>query len=112
MSEPTNPCREIIPGDRFNVKVGGREYPAWIDPQGAMRFVQNDILSNLFDLKKLDLNLVGELFQHGKLGSLRSYGEFYMLLEYSVGGWCDLSSFENIRVVTPDWCREGEDWPE
>lgn len=94
--------------NEFMVKVGGIDYPAYTDINGVTRFKGNSIIEFLFKSGKLDLNQLAVDYSNGKF-SKRDYAELNMMLGYSVSGFCDLSAFADMEVVTPGWRRVPSD---
>lgn len=102
------------PGDIIKVKVGGIEYETYIDERGTQRFRKNSLLDFLFNSRenkkqnsKVDLNELAILF-HSKNPpfSQRDYAEFNMMLGYSVAGFAELSSFEDMEIENPVWEKD------
>ena len=84
------------------MKVGEKTYPTFIDEDGVQRFFQNSVICHLFEAGKLDLNQLAVDY-HQKKFSQVDYAELNMMLGYSVSGWCDLSSFQDMKVINPLW---------
>lgn len=89
------------------VKVGGKEYPTYIDTEGVQRFFENSVISHLFETGRLDLNAIAVDFNQGKFTKL-DYAEFNMMLGYSVSGWCELHNFQDMAVYNPLWETKGK----
>lgn len=102
--------KEYKSGDIIKVKVGGVEYETYIDPNGVQRFRANSLLNFLFENRKnknqnskIDLNEIAILFHTKQPFSQRDYAEFNMMLGYSVCGFAELSSFEDMEIENPLW---------
>jgi prolyl-tRNA editing enzyme YbaK/EbsC (Cys-tRNA(Pro) deacylase) len=87
------------------VRVGEKFYPTFIDEDGVQRFEQNSVLCHLFQTGKLDLNQLAVDY-HEKKFSKVDYAELNMMLGYSVSGFCDLSSFQDMRITNPLWRKK------
>jgi len=93
------------------VTVGGVEYPTIIT-NGVQRFIENRDFPLLkrtpltYDratgMNVLDLNGLAVRYHCGEF-SQREYAEANMALGYSVSGFCDLSSFQDMDVINPVW---------
>lgn len=90
------------PGGVITVKVGGVEYETVISSSGVQRFRKNEVIDFLFNSGKLDLNQLVYDY-HAKRFSQRDYAELYMMLGYSVCGFCDVSSFGDMEIENPLW---------
>lgn len=97
------------------VYVGGRPYPAREDDKGRLRFVRNPDhhlvrrMTPIFNgTGTEDPNTMGLAYARGEF-SLRDYAEMNMGMGYSIDGFEDLSSFEDIEVQCdiPHLCRAG-----
>jgi tRNA/tmRNA/rRNA uracil-C5-methylase (TrmA/RlmC/RlmD family) len=86
----------------MTVKVGEIEYSTVIDEHGTQRFVKNKLLCHLVDSGQVDLNRLSIDYQHEKF-SQREYAEFNMMLGYSVSGFSELSSFDDLEIENPLW---------
>lgn len=98
------------------VSVGGRAFDAEYDLGGVLRFRRNTIIRMLVDsgqhdtpspVGRVDLNELALEFCYGHI-ELLEYTQFYAGLGYSLDGFCDLSAFNSLEVVTPGWIREGK----
>lgn len=95
-------------GDTFKVSVGGIEYDTIIDDHGTQRFVETP---DHFLVKKLekygdgtyDLNDMARKYHEGEWFNQRDYAEMNIGIGYSVCGFMDLSSFNDMRVINPLW---------
>ena len=86
------------------MRVGGVTYPTVITDDGVQRFVEDPLLARCFECGALDLNKLGIAYQLGTSGlTQREYAELNMKLGYSVGGFCDLSSFQDLEIENPLW---------
>lgn len=87
-----------------SVTVGGVAYPTIIDDHGVQRFVADPLLQECCDCGALNLNKLAIAYQMGtcKL-TQRQYAELNMKLGYSVAGFADLSSFEDMEIENPLW---------
>ncbi len=94
--------KDLKPGDVVTVSVGGVDYETVIDKDGVQRFRRNMVLDFLFKDKRLDLNQLAVDYHHKKFDQ-RSYAEFNMALGYSVCGFADLSSFQDMEIDNPLW---------
>ena len=101
-------------GDAITVKVGGVEYPVFVDPKGKLRFKPNEVVSHILDRLNgtpegarlgLDMNGLRTAYNAKKF-SKREYAEYHMLIGYSLDGFCELSPFEDMEVETPEWTRK------
>lgn len=94
------------------VLVGGVRYPVRTTDDGVVRFLSGP-QDHLFRAGALDLNKAVLAWRTGKLPmSLRAWGEWYMGLGYSVSGWAELSDFEALSIITPEWSHDGVTWSE
>lgn len=89
------------------VRVGGVVYPTIIDEQGTQRFIENPVIRYILDEQvtvggKPLLNAIGIAYHRGLFGrgpeAQRAYAEFNMALGYSVCGFEELSSFQDMEV--------------
>lgn len=88
----------------MNVRVGGVDYPTIVDEGGVQRFVADPLLAACFECGALDLNKLENAYQLGTSGlTQRQYAELNMKLGYSVCGFMDLSSFQDMEVENPLW---------
>lgn len=85
----------------ISVKVGGEEYTAQM-VDGILRFKENRVIRLLVDRGLIDLN---QVMIYGSQLPRRDLAEFWMMLGYSVDGFCDV--FVDLEVTTPSWRREG-----
>jgi hypothetical protein len=92
------------PGDVIIVKVGGNSYETVIDKAGVQRFRKNAVLDHLFNSGRLDLNQLAIDYRRGAFDQ-RTYAEFNMALGYSVCGFAELSSFEDMEIENPLWSK-------
>lgn len=97
------------------VYVGGRPYSAHEDDKGRLRFMKNPEHHLVRRMTPIfggsgdeDPNTMGIRYAEGEF-SLRDYAEMNMGMGYSVDGFEDLSSFEDIEVRCdiPHLCRQG-----
>ncbi len=106
------------PGDIITITVDGRPYETYIDDSGVQRF-RKDSTNILWDRWEgdeydregrgtEDLNALCIAY-HDKEFDQRIYMEFNMSLGYSVCGFCDLSSFNDLRLVNPLWDETEDD---
>lgn len=86
----------------LRVCVGGIVYPAEI-VRGTLRFRENAVVRMLVDRGLIDLN---QVMIYGSRLPRRDLAEFWMMLGYSVDGFCDI--FTDLEVITPDWQRDGK----
>ncbi len=95
----------------ITVLVGGAPYPAEIDEHGTLRFKRNWAVVVVHESgPRADMNQLAIIFQTSGTGlSLREYAEYHMLIGYSVDGFCDLSSFEHLEVIVPEY-KAGYGW--
>ena len=93
------------PEDLIWVTVGGVEYGTYIDPDGVQRFVGDPILEYLYQTGRLDFNKMAVDYHSGKYPELtqRIYAEFNMKTGYSVSGFSELSSFQDMEIINPLW---------
>lgn len=86
------------------VKVGGIEYPTFIDAHGVQRFKANAVVRWMIDEARTagagDLNKLGSAYRSGAFDQ-RTYAEFYMLLGYSLSGFAELSFFLDLEIENP-----------
>lgn len=87
-----------------DVTVGGKKYETEWDGE-VQRFKANGVLKYLVERGALDLNHLA-LAYHQKKFSQRDYAEFNMMLGYSISGFCDLSSFDDMEIINPLWKEE------
>lgn len=84
------------------VRVGGVVYSTIIDEHGTQRFIENPFVRYLLANSRKDLNAIGIAYQRGLFGTgpeaQRAYAEFNMALGYSVCGFEELSSFQDMKV--------------
>lgn len=112
----------VKPGDFITVRVGGIDYQTTISAQGTQRFVEDP--DNPW-LKRLrhntvggynpqgdieDLNAMAALYQRGGL-TQREYAEMNIAIGYSVGGFCELNSFDDMDIDNPLWSAPDEPDP-
>lgn len=104
----------VKPGDIIPVKVDGILHNTVIDEHGIQRFVEDltnpwyqrlrDYIGTVVnpngDIR--DLNELAVYHAHGKI-STEEYAKFNMDIGYSVGGFCDLSSFQAMDIDNPLW---------
>lgn len=105
---------EVLPGEVIKVRVGGVEYDTVIDALGVQRFVENRAHWLVREIPKVwdaatgrhldDMNTMAIRFQRGDF-SQREYAEMNMAVGYSVCGFADLSSFEDLEIENPLWAR-------
>ncbi len=100
--KPKIDYKTVKPGDVIVVAVGGVDYETVIDELGVQRFRCNAIIGHLFQEKRLDLNQLAVDYYEKKFDQ-RAYAEFNMALGYSVCGFADLSSFEDMAIDNPLW---------
>lgn len=100
------------PGDIIIVHVDGRPYETYITKHGIQRF-RTDHTNKLWDRWKgdeddrlgrgtEDLTQLVMAYLSGEFTE-REYMEFNMSLGYSMCGFCELSSFQHLRVINPLW---------
>jgi hypothetical protein len=89
-------------GDIIKVKVGGVEYDTIIDHNNVQCFKCNSVIDYLLMTQRLNLNQLAMDYQMKKF-SQRDYAEFNMMLGYSVSGFRELSSFEDMEIENPLW---------
>jgi hypothetical protein len=93
----------------LTVEVGGAPYPAEMVDK-VLRFKRNwcaDLMHESTDsFSPVNMNALAIEYQLNKR-SLREYAEYHMMIGYSCDGFCDLSEFADLEVVTPFWTREG-----
>lgn len=87
------------------VGVGGIRYPTVVK-NGVRRFVENRLVKHLFDKDIVDLNRL-HIDYANRCFSEREYAEFKMGIGYSLDGLAELSEFEELEMVTPEWTRKG-----
>ncbi|WP_298841881.1 hypothetical protein [uncultured Salinicola sp.] len=97
------------------VHVGGLPYPAREDDKGRLRFVKDPdhpLVKRMMPIfggtGSEDPNTIGLEYGRGE-HSLRDYAEMNIAMGYSIDGFEDLSSFEEIEVRcdVPHLCRAG-----
>ena len=102
---------EVVP-----VKVGDRKFDAFIDEHGTLRFKTQTVFNFFMKLMSENRMIVdGKPFTLNEIAEYRANGvfsdddwlTFYTSFGYSLGGFCDLSDFQHLRVETPDWYRSG-----
>lgn len=102
-------------GMEKTVHVGGLPYPAQEDDKGRLRFVKNPehhlvrrMLAIFGGNGDEDPNTMGMAYARGDF-SLRDYAEMNIGMGYSVDGFEELSSFEDIEIIcdVPHLCRVG-----
>ena len=112
---------EYKKGDVITVTVDGRPYETYIDEHGTQRF-RVDPTHPLWDRwcgdendrrgrGTEDLNKLSIAYHHGEFDQ-RTYMEFNMSLGYSVGGFCELHNFFDLRLVNPLWDQSESDEPD
>jgi len=98
-----------------HVYVGGRPYEAREDDRGVLRFRKDPDhhlvkqLSSLFGGSGCkDPNDMAIAYHQGEF-SLRDYAEMNMGMGYSLGGFEELSAFEDLEILCdePSMSREG-----
>jgi len=98
------PKRE--PGDHLVVRFGGKEYLTYITQDGVQRFIKNPDHFLLKTVTKQyggnDLNDMAVRYQRNEFSQI-DYAEMNMANGYSVSGFCDLSSFHDIQIESPNW---------
>lgn len=104
----------VRPGDFITVRVGGVEYQTTISAHGTQRFVEDPDNPLLKRLRRSttggynpqgdveDLNAMALLYQRGGI-SQREYAEMNIANGYSVSGFCDLGSFDDMDIDNPLW---------
>ncbi len=117
MTLPRIDYESLKPGDRLTVMVGGQPYETIITEGGVQRFIEDpnnalyrrlrtrggaggEIVNPSGDI--LDLNEMAVRYHKGEF-SQREYAELNMALGYSVGGFCELSNFQNMDIDNPIW---------
>lgn len=93
---------EFKTGDEIIVKVAGKEYKTIIDEHGIQRFETNSLIRHLYDNGIFDLNQLCIDYQHGKFNQI-DYAEFNMQTGYSVCGFAELSSFQDMKIENLLW---------
>lgn len=93
---------DVKPGDEILMKVGGIEYTTVIDEYGIQRFKINSLIRHLYDEGIFDLNQLCIDYLNGKFNQ-RDYAEFNMQTGYSVCGFAELSSFQDMEIENPLW---------
>lgn len=102
-----------VEGQIIPVMVGDQPYETVII-NGVQRFIEDKnnplyrrlqrdtvgVVNPAGDI--VDLNDMAIRYHRGEF-SQREYAEFNMALGYSVGGFCDLSSFEDMDIDNPLW---------
>lgn len=104
---------DVRPGDRITVLVGGQPYETVIDERGTQRFVENPSNALVCRLRNrtdgrparpgadvADLNEMSMRYRRGEF-TQREYAEMNMALGYSVDGFYELSSFEDMDIDNP-----------
>lgn len=86
----------------IKVKIGRFQYDTVIDKQGTQRFVENSVIVHLFNTGVLDLNKLGQDYLAKKF-SKKDYLELHVMLGYSISGFCDLSTFFDVKLNNPLW---------
>lgn len=89
-------------GDKITVKVNGEEFDTVIHTDGVQRFIENSVIDYLFRSKVLDMNRLHTEFRQDKF-TKRDYMIINMMLGYSVGGFADLSVFQDWEIENPVW---------
>lgn len=104
----------VKPGDVIPVRVGGVEYRTMISEHGTQRFIENPDDPWVKRLRNNpggaynpqgdieDLNAMALLYHRGGL-TQREYAEMNMAIGYSVSGFCELGSFDDMDVDNPLW---------
>ena len=111
---------ETKPGDKITIIVDGRPYETYIDESGVQRFPK-DTTHPLWDRwagdghdregrGTEDMNDLARAYSRGEFDQ-RTYMEFNMSVGYSVCGFCELSSFHDLRLVNPLWDETEDDLP-
>ena len=93
------------PGDVIKIKVGGVAYDTFIDDKGVQRFKKNSVLDYLVNTGVINLNPLVIMFASDRF-TQRDYAEFNMMLGYSVDGFADLSSFQDMEIENPLWNKD------
>jgi len=100
-------------GDVITIRVDGRPYKTYIDENGTQRFPYNSA-HPLWDRWKgdddgerkgrgtEDMNNLAVAY-HRKEFDQRTYMEFNMSIGYSVCGFQELSSFDDLLLINPIW---------
>ena len=86
----------------IQVQVGKKKYPTFLDGKSVQRFIKNSVIEHLFNENKLDLNQLAREYHNGKFSQV-DYAEFNMMIGYSVAGFADLSSFQDMQIRNPLW---------
>lgn len=97
--------RPVKPGDVIVVRVGGVEYETVIDQNGTQRFRANGLIRCLRDAGYTNLNTLAMAYGEKRF-TQREYAEFNMALGYSVSGFAELSSFQDMLIENPLWNEE------
>lgn len=103
----------------ITVKINGKEYQTYLDKHGTQRFVENRIVSRFIDSNVALYSKMGwkwmednnvytlndlSMEYHGKGEfSLDEMIEFHTMIGYSVGGFAELSYFEDVEIENPLW---------
>lgn len=105
---------KLTPGEQIVILVDGQPVETVIDEHGTQRFIENGVVSWLFDNGKLDLNSMGLAFSRGDF-SLDAYMEFYMSLGYTVCGFQAIfgehsdvadQTGQPVEILNPVWESE------
>ena len=119
MSLPRIDPAKVVPGDRVTVTVGGRHYDTVISDAGTQRFVEDPENALVRRLREnpgktgnpagdiADLNEMGRRYHAGEFDQ-RTYAEFNMATGYSLGGFRELSSFQDMDIDNP--LEEADDY--
>lgn len=99
-------------GDIIKVTVGGVEYDTVIDENNVQRFVENPehflvkqipMIWDAYLKRNIEnMNEMRVRYARGDF-SQRDYAEMNMAIGYSVGGFAELSSFEDLEIINPCW---------
>jgi len=91
--------------DGLDVTINGVAYPTVIDNHGVQRFVKNRAVDFIVHHGEPAINELGFAYGSGKI-PLDDLRAFYMMIGYSVSGYCDIPAFLNDEVINPMWDEE------
>lgn len=94
--------KNVKPGDKIKIKIGGREIETIIDPHGIQRLPSNPIYKGLWDSGSLDLNKLAIGYHEGKI-SKEDYLEFWLHFGMSVCSFSEKHDFEDLEIENPLW---------
>lgn len=99
---------DLKPGDRFEVMLGGKPRMTYIDKAGTQRFEPNEAVAFMLVHNNYQgLNELAAAYHTGRI-TFDDYLEYQLSHNYSVDGFCELSSFSHLDIRNPLWEDDAE----